>query len=234
MQQVLHIFRKEFKDYFISPIAYIVISIFLLITGWFFFMTFFIYDQAELRGFFQLLPLVFSFVIPAITMRLFSEELNVGSYETLLTLPVTAADIILGKFLAASAFVAAILLPTVSYPESIAFLGDLDAGPVLGGYIGALCLGSAFCAIGLFASSLTRNQIVAFILGMIICFSLATLDQMLFFFPGKIVAVISYLGANNHFENISKGIVDSRDLVYFLSVVFIALFATHLVLEEKK
>ena len=234
MRQVFHIFRKEFTDYFISPIAYIVISIFLLITGWFFFMTFFIYNQAEMRGFFQLLPLIFSFVIPAVTMRLFSEELNVGTYETLLTLPVTAADIILGKFLAAAAFVAAILLPTVSYPVFISFLGDLDKGPVLGGYIGALCLGGAFSAVGIFASSLTRNQIVAFIIGMIICFSLTTLDQMLFFFPGKIVAVISYLGAHNHFENIAKGIVDSRDILYFLSIVFIALFATSLVMEEKK
>lgn len=234
MQQVFHIFRKEFTDYFISPIAYIVISIFLLITGWFFFMTFFIYDQAELRGFFQLLPLIFSFVIPAVTMRLFSEELNVGSYETLLTLPVTATDIILGKFFAATAFVAAMLLPTVSFPVFIAFLGDLDPGPVIGGYVGALCLGGAFCAVGLFASSLTRNQIIAFIIGMVVCFSLTIVDQMLFFFPGKIVAIISYLGANSHFENIAKGIVDSRDLLYFFSVVFIALFATVLVMEEKK
>ena len=234
MQQVLHIFRKEFTDYFISPIAYIVISVFLLITGWFFFATFFIYDQAELRGFFQLLPFIFSFVIPALTMRLFSEELNVGSYETLLTLPVTTVDIILGKFLAATVFIAVMLMPTVSYPLFIAFLGDLDAGPVLGGYIGALCLGGAFCAVGLFASSLTRNQIIAFIIGMIICFTLAILDQMLIFFPGKIVAIISYLSAHNHFENIAKGIIDTRDLLYFLSVVFIALFATGLVMEEKK
>jgi len=234
MQQVLHIFRKEFKDYFISPIAYIVIAIFLVITGWFFFMTFFLYKQAELRGFFQLLPLIFSFVIPAVTMRLFSEEMNVGSYETLLTLPVSAVEIVLGKFFAATSFIAVMLLPTLLYPVSISFLGDLDWGPVLGGYIGALCLGGAFCAVGLFASSLTRNQIVAFIIAMIICFCLTTVDQMLFFFPRKIVAVLSYLGAGTHFENISKGIVDSRDLLYFLSLVFIALFATNLVLEEKK
>jgi ABC-2 type transport system permease protein len=234
MQQALTIFRKEFKDYFISPIAYIVISIFLLITGWFFFMTFFIYDQAELRGFFQLLPLIFSFVIPAITMRLFSEEMNIGSYETLLTLPVSAQEVILGKFLAAVAFVAAMLMPTLSYPVFISFMGELDWGPVLGGYIGALCLGGAFCAVGLFASSLTRNQIISFIIGMIICFCLTTIDQMLFFFPAKMVAVISSLGAGDHFENIARGILDSRDLLYFLSVVFIALSATRLVMEEKK
>ena len=234
MQQVLHIFLKEFKDYFVSPIAYIVISIFLLITGWFFFMTFFIYDQAELRGFFQLLPFIFSFVIPAVTMRLFSEEMNLGSYETLLTLPVSAWEVILGKFMAAVGFIAAMLLPTLSYPVFISFMGDLDWGPVLGGYIGALYLGGAFSAVGLFASSLTRNQIIAFIIGMIICFSLTTIDQMLFFFPVKMVDVISSLGAGDHFENIAKGIIDSRDLLYFLSVIFIALFATSLVMEEKK
>jgi ABC-2 type transport system permease protein len=234
MPQVLTIFRKEFKDFFISPIAYIVIAVFLLITGWFFFMSFFIYDQAELRGFFQLMPLVFSFVIPAVTMRLFSEEMNIGSYETLLTLPVSPIEVILGKFFAATTFIGAMLIPTLAYPVTISFLGDLDWGPVLGGYIGALCLGGAFCAIGIFASSLTRNQIIAFIVGMIICFCLSTIDHMLFFFPRKAVSIISYLGAGTHFENISKGIVDSRDLLYFLSLVFIALFATNLVLEEKK
>ena len=234
MHQVIRIFKKEFTDYFTSPIAYIVISIFLLVTGWFFFMTFFLYDQTELRSFFKLLPLTFSFVIPAVTMRLFSEETAVGSYETLLTLPVTAGNIVLGKFFAATAFVAAMLVPTLAYPLFISFLGDLDPGPVIGGYAGSIFLGAAFCAIGIFSSSLTRNQIVAFITAMAFCFALTILDQMLYFFPSKLVAVISYLGAHTHFENIAKGIVDSRDILYFLSVVFIALFATNLVLEEKK
>ncbi len=234
MQQTLQIFFKEFKDYFISPIAYIVIAIFLLITGWFFFMTFFLFGQAEMRGFFSLLPIVFSFVIPAVTMRLFSEEMNVGSYETLMTLPVSQKNVVVGKFLAATAFVGAMLLPTVAYPVCISFLGDLDWGPVIGGYVGAMCLGASFCAIGLFASSLTRNQIIAFIIGMVICFALTMFDQMLFFFPRNLVGFISYLGAQFHFENIAKGIVDSRDLLYFLSVVFIALFGTHIVLEEKR
>ena len=149
MQQVAHIFRKEFSTYFLSPIAYIVISIFLLVTGWFFFTTFFILNQADLRNFFSMLPIIFAFVIPAVTMRLFSEELNVGSYETLLTLPVTYLDVVLGKFLAAVAFVAAMLLPTGLYAVTVFFLGQLDWGPVVGGYIGALLLGGAFSAIGL-------------------------------------------------------------------------------------
>ncbi len=233
MKQVFHILGKEFRTYFVSPIAYIVISIFLLITGWFFFMTFFLFDQADLRNFFGLLPIIFSFVIPAITMRLFSEELNVGSYEILLTMPVTFRQVVLGKFLASIVFVAAMLVPTLAYPVSVSFLGELDWGPVIGGYIGAMLLGAAFSAIGLFASSLTRNQIVAFITGMAICFSLTLIDKMLFFLPQLLLGFLQYLGADFHFRNISKGILDSRDVLYFLSVSFIGLYGTHLSLREK-
>jgi ABC-2 type transport system permease protein len=234
MHQALLIFKKEFKDYFTSPIAYIVIAIFLLLTGWLFFSTFFVYDQVDLRRFFNLLPFLFAIVVPIITMRLFSEELNVGSYELLLTMPVTHRDIILGKFFAGSALVAAILLPTVSYPIFISFLGDLDWGVVIGSYLGALLLGGAYAAIGLFASSLTRNQIIACIVGMIICAVLAIVDKMLFFFPQPILSTVAYISAATHFENISKGIVDSRDLIYFFSVIFLGLYATQLVMQEKK
>ncbi len=233
MQQVVNIFSKEFRDYFISPIAYIVISIFLLVTGWFFFTTFFLINQANLRNFFGLLPIMFSFIIPAITMRLFAEELNVGSYEILITMPVTFVDIILGKFLASVLFVAAILVPTLAYPVFISFLGQLDWGPVVGGYLGAVLLGAAYSAIGLFASSLTRNQIIAFIFGTVICFSLTLIDKMLFFVPQSLVGIIGYLGADLHFQNISRGIIDSRDILYFLSIIFIGLYFTHLTLQEK-
>ncbi|MFZ7111835.1 MAG: ABC transporter permease subunit [Desulfatiglandales bacterium] len=234
MQQAVKILTKEFKGYFLSPTAYILISIFLLVTGWFFFATFFLLNQASLRNFFDLLPFIFSFVIPAITMKLFSEELKSGSYEVLLTLPITLMDVILGKFLAGVVFVAAMLLPTLAYPISVSFLGNLDWGPVLGGYIGAILLGSAFSAIGLWASSLTRNQITAFIIAMVICFALTLIDKMLFFLPQSMLGVLQYIGAGFHFENISKGILDSRDILYFLSVVFIALYGVHLVLQEKK
>lgn len=233
MRQVIHIFIKEFRGYFVTPIAYIVISIFLIVTGWFFFSTFFLFNQASLRNFFDLLPLIFSFIIPAVTMRLFSEELNVGSYEILLTLPVTYHDVILGKFIAAVAFVAAMLAPTLAYPISISFLGKLDWGPVAGGYIGAIFLGAAYAAVGLLASSLTRNQIIAFIIGTAICISLTLIDKMLFFFPRTLLPFLEYLGADFHFQNISKGIIDSRDLLYFLSVIFISLYGTHLAMQEK-
>ncbi|HPI92140.1 MAG TPA: ABC transporter permease subunit [Deltaproteobacteria bacterium] len=234
MAQAMNIFAKEFKDYFVTPIAYIVICIFLLITGWFFFATFFIADQASLRSFFAMLPIVFPFVIPAVTMRLFSEELHIGSLEMLLTLPVRLNDVIMGKFLACVAFVAVMLIPTLSYALWASFLGDLDWGPVIGGYLGAVLLGSAYSAIGIFASTTTRNQIVAFITGMVICFGLSFIDKMLFFFPAPVLSFFHYLGSSSHFENIAKGIVDTRDIIYFLSVIFVALYGSHLLMQSKR
>jgi ABC-2 type transport system permease protein len=233
MMQIITITKKELKDYFISPIAYIVISIFLLLIGWFFFSTFFLVGQASMRNFFNLLPPVFSFVVPAVTMRLFSEEFNVGSYETLLTLPVTFNDVIIGKFLAGLLFIGAILLSTLTYPLIIAGLGDLAWGPVLGGYLGAMFLGAAFTAIGIFASSLTRNQIIAFIVGAVICFGLTLLDKMLFLVPEDLLKTVAYLGATTHFDNIAKGIIDSRDILYFASIVVIGLYGANLAMQEK-
>lgn len=233
MRQAIHIFKKEFRTYFVSPIAYIVIAIFLLVTGWFYFATFFLYNQANLRNFFALLPIIFSFVIPAVTMRLVSEELNIGSYEILLTMPVTFTDVVTGKFLASVAFVAAMLIPTFAYPITVTALGQLDWGPVVGGYVGAVLLGASFSAIGLFASALTRNQIIAFIIAMAICFCLTLIDKMLFFLPRSLLGILTYLGADFHFQNISKGIIDSRDIIYFLSVSFNGLYAAHLALQEK-
>ena len=233
MRQVAHIFRKEFSAYFISPIAYIVISIFLLVTGWFFFATFFLFNQANLRTFYTLLPVVFAFVIPAITMRLISEELNIGSDEILLTMPVTYGDVILGKFLASVALIMAMLIPTLAYPLTVSFMGQLDWGPVVGGYVGAVFLGAAFSAVGLFASALTRNQIIAFIIGLAICFTLTLIDKMLFFLPQSLLGVFSYLGADVHFQNIAKGIIDSRDILYFASVCFVGLFGAHLALHQQ-
>jgi ABC-2 type transport system permease protein len=166
-------------------------------------------------------------------MRLFSEEFNTGSYELLLTLPVSSLNIILGKFLAAAAFAAIMLLPTIFYAIFISFLGDLDWGPVIGGYIGAVLMGAAFSAIGLFASSITRNQIIAFIAGMSLCFLLTLLDKILFFLPESALNFFQFLGADFHFRNISKGVIDSRDLLYFISICFVMLYSTNLVIQEK-
>ncbi|MBN2808940.1 MAG: ABC transporter permease subunit [Deltaproteobacteria bacterium] len=234
MSGAVTVFRKELRGFFFSPIAYIVITTFLLLSGWFFFSTFFLYNQAELRNFFSQLPIIFAFIVPAVTMRLFSEELNTGSFELLSTLPVTDSSIVVGKFLASLLFIALMLLPTIAYAFSAALLGDLDWGPVCGGYFGSLLLAGAYAGIGLFASSLTKNQIIAFILGMALCFMLTIFDRMLFFVPESILSVVAYLGSTTHFQNISRGIVDTRDLLYFLSIIFLALYATSFVLKEKR
>ena len=166
-------------------------------------------------------------------MRLWAEERKSGTIELITTLPVTDTALILGKFLAAVVFVAAALVPTLSYPVFISFLGELDWGPIIGGYLGAILLGGAYAAVGLFASTITRNQIIAFIVGMGICFLLTLIDKMLFFFPPFLLGVVGLLGADVHFSNIAKGIIDSRDILYFLSVIFIGLYAAHLAIEDK-
>ena len=185
MMQMTHIAVKEFKDYFISPIAYIVIGLFLMLTGWFFFSTFFIFDRADLRGFFGLLPTIFSFVIPAITMRLFSEEMNVGSYETLLTLPVSLWRHCPWKVPCSPwIYLLPCFYPTLAYPLFISLVGECGSRALWqAGISETILLAGAYCSLGLFASSLTRNQIVAFILGASMCFTLTVIDKMLFFLP---------------------------------------------------
>jgi ABC-2 type transport system permease protein len=235
MENIKLIMKKEFKSYFVSPIAYIVISIFLIVIGWLFYSTFFLNRQANLTQFFSMLPITFAFIVPAITMRLFSEEINVGTYELLVTLPIKFQDIILGKFLSGVAFIGVMLAPTLFYAISTAFLGTLDWGPVLGGYIGAMLLGASFTAIGLLASALTRNQVVAFIMGMAICFFLTLMSEFIvYFLPEWLVGTIGFLSANQHFQNIAKGVLDSRDIIYFASLCFVALYGANLIMKEKK
>ena len=233
-QTTWNIFRKEFKTFFVSPIAYIVIVIFLIVVGWFFFSPFFLIGRADLRDFFSLLPIVLVFIIPAITMRLFSEEFSIGSYEILSTLPVTQIDILLGKYLAALAFVMVMLAPTVSYPLFISNLGELDWGPVLGGYLGAIFLSGVYTAIGLFASSITKNQIIAFIAALAIMFFFYFIDKAIVLMPAFLAGFLQFLGVDYHFKNIAKGLIDSRDLVYFLSVSAAALSVTYIAMQERQ
>jgi len=236
MKKTLIILKKELKDYFLSPVGYIVITIFLCISGWLFFSNFFLYNQADMRIFFSFLPMTFAFIIPAVTMRLFSEELNLGSYEIIHTMPVTLTEIIMGKFLASVAFVAAMLFPTLLYCITVSLLGNLDWGVVLGGYFGALLLGASFSAVGIFFSSLTKNQIVACITAMAACFIMTLFDSgsALMFVPSGLVNFFQFLAADYHFNNIAKGILDTRDILYFMSVCFLGIYLTMLSLSEKK
>ncbi len=227
------IYKREFKTFFTSPGAYIIISLFLIITGWFFFASFFLEGRADMRNFFALLPIIFAFSIPAVAMRLFSEEFKSGSFEILKTLPVSDLDIITGKYLASLLFALIMLAPTLVYPVFISTLGDLDWGPVIGGYIGAIFLAGAFSAIGVFASSTTKNQVVAFIISASICFFLTVINQSLVFLPAFLTGFLQYLSTSYHFSNVAKGIIDSRDIIYFLTLIFITLYATHLINKER-
>jgi len=233
MGAVAAVFAREWRGYFVSPIAYIVIGVFLLITGWFFFTPFFLLDPASLRSFFSLLPYVLAFVVPAVTMRLFAEEKSAGSLETLLTLPVRVSQVVVGKFLAAWAFCGAMFVPTLAYAATAALLGDLDLGPVAGGYLGALLLAASYAAIGLVCSCTTRNQIIAFIVACAACFGLTVADKILFFLPPGLLGVVGYLGADTHFQNIAKGVIDSRDVLYFMSICFIGLYGAAMAAESR-
>ncbi len=231
---VLGLIKKELYSYFYSPIAYVVMVIYLIFSGWFFFSRFFLYGQLELRAYFSMAPLLLMFLAPAITMRLLSEELNSGSFEMLMTLPVSITQMLMGKFLAALAFLAITLAVTLSYPITIATLGPLDWGAVWAGYFGLLLLGGAYLAIGLLSSSLTKNQIVAFILGFAACFLLFLMDKILLFIPAPLVGLFQYLGSDYHFQNFSRGVIDSKDVIYFLSILVVTLAGTRLILARRK
>ncbi len=227
------IMKKELQAYFISPIAYIVITIFLIFTGFFFFKDFFYFGQSEMRNFFQLLPLMLAFVVPAITMRLFSEERHSGSLEILLTLPVTTRDVVLGKFFAGTLFVMIMIAPTLIYAITVFIVGSPDYGPIIGGYLGTILLGASYVSIGILTSSLSRNQIIAFMIGFAACFTLWLIDKIVFFLPNAL-SILDYFGSDYHFENISRGIIDSRDIVYFLSVTIISILLTVKILDERR
>ena len=215
------IMKRELGTYFSSPIAYIVTGLFLIISGVMFFTAFYLQNRASLRNLFSLLPMVLSFFIPALTMRLFSEEKKSGSIETLLTLPVTEFDIVLGKTLAAFITSVVMIAPTVLYLIGILPFGKPDAGPIVCGYIGALFLCAAYSAVGVFASSITKNQIIAFFTAFIICIVLTMISEFLIFLPGPIVGFLQFISANQHFTSISRGIIDTRDLLYFISLTAI-------------
>ncbi len=228
------IMKRELKSYFTAPVAYIVTGLFLLITGFVFYSTFFLYDRAELRRFFALLPIMLSFVIPALTMRIFAEERRVGSIETLMTLPVTEVDVVAGKYLASFLSTLIMLAPTLLYIIPVEIFGSPDYGPIVGGFIGSIFLSAAFTAIGVFATSITKNQIVAFFTGAIICIILAGMDRFLVLLPGPVANFLNLISAGEHFTSISRGILDTRDLLYFISLTALFLTATVQVQKNAK
>ncbi|EPF31315.1 hypothetical protein HMPREF9194_01660 [Treponema maltophilum ATCC 51939] len=228
------IVKRELGAYFTGAVGYIVIGLFLLISGFLFFNVFFLENRAELRRFFSTLPVLFAFFIPAVTMRLFAEERKSGSLETLMTLPVSSVDVVMGKFWASLAFTSVMIAPTLVYALTASLFGSLDAAPVVCGYLGAVFLAAAFCSVGLFASASTKNQIVAFFIGWALCILLALIDQFLLFLPARLANFLGYLSAGSHFTSVSRGIVDSRDLVYFVSLTAVFLTLTVKTIDSRR
>jgi ABC-2 type transport system permease protein len=237
--------KKELANFFSSVIGYIVIIIFLLITGlflWVFPSDFNIleYGYAQMDGLFVVGPYVFLFLIPAISMRSFADENKSGTIELLLTKPITDFTIIMAKFGAAFILLVIALIPTLSYYFSVNYLGfplgNIDSGAVFGSYIGLLLLGTAFIAIGLFASSITSNQVVAFILAVFLSGFFYTGFEFIYQLDwfGSADLIIKSIGIFEHYSSVSRGVVDTRDLIYFLSLISLFLFLTKFSLQSRK
>jgi ABC-2 type transport system permease protein len=237
------IFFKELKVFFNSLIAYLVISVFLFLAGLFFWLypdtNIIDYGFADMGSFFSICPYVFLFLIPAICMKMFSEEYRLGTFELLFTKPLSTLDVVLGKYLACLSIVFLALLPTFIYVVSLYFLGNpvgnIDLSATFGSYLGLLFLASAFVSIGIFCSALTQNQIVAFIASAILCyFFYDGISQIGSLITGNIGYWIEYLGIAYHFEAISRGVLDTRDLIYYLSFTAIFLLLATLVINKKR
>ncbi len=241
---MLSILKKEVNTFFSSLIGYIVIGVFLVTMGLFLwvFPDTNLLDRgyASMDFFFGFAPNIFLFLIPAITMRTFAEEQQTGTIEFLATRPVTDLDIIIGKYLASLILVSFAILPTFLYYFTIYRLGspvgNVDSGAVWGSYFGLFFLGAVFVAIGIFASSITNNQIVAFIIGVFLCFFLYLGFDFLSSLPtfiGRVDYIVEMFGIDFHYRSISRGILDTRDFVYFLSIIVIFIGLTKLMLERR-
>jgi len=239
------IFFKEIHSFFSSIMGYLSIAIFLIVIGlfsWVFTDTSILDGRyANLDQLFSMAPFVFMFLIPAITMRTFAEEKQNGTLEFLYTKPVSEWHIILGKYFACLVLVFFSLLPTVIYYYTVHQLGspvgNIDSGAILGSYIGLFFLAAVFTAIGFFASSLSTNQIVSFIMAVFFCFFMYLAFQYLSKLPiffGKTDSIVKDLGVNNHYISMSKGKIDSRDMIYFLSVIGFFIYLTHVSLSKRK
>jgi len=233
MNRAKAVFKKEFLSYFNSTIGYLYLIVFTALNFWLFFRGFFLMPETDLRPMFSMFPILFIIFIPAITMRLWAEEKKLGTVEILFTLPIRTEEIILGKFLAAISFFGISLLLTLPLPLILSFLGNLDWGRTISGYIGAFLLGSTFISLGMFLSGFTRNQIVAFILTATLCFLFYIIGEnvIISFLPGFWADLFSVLSVKTHFESIARGVIDLRDLIYYLSFIGLFIYANYLHLE---
>lgn len=237
MREIWAIFRKEMKTYFNSPIAFLVIASFLVITNWLFFdygdYPFFAINLADIRGLFDYGSIVLLFFAPAIAMRLIAEEKHRQTLELLVTMPVTDTQVILGKYFSTLAVFGLILAGMLVAPLTISLIGDLDGGIVFTSYVGFFLLGAAYLALGMAASSFTKNQIVAYIVGLIIISALFLLNGIASG-GGFFSTLLEQLSIRFHYQNFFRGVLDSRDVLYFLSLTAIGLVISSSALASRK
>ena len=236
------VIKRELSAYFGSPLAYVVIVIFLLLCGFFTFSVSRFYEmgQADLRAFFQWHPWIFLFLVPAVGMRLWSDERRSGTIELMLTLPITLPEIILGKFLAAWLFIGIALCLTFPLILTVIYLGNPDLGAIFCAYFGSFMMAGAYLSVGSMTSSLTRNQVVSFIVSVVICLFLVlagwppVTDILSGWAPLWLIDVISGFSFMPHFTSMERGVLDLRDLAYYLSVIFFMLFANGVILQNRR
>lgn len=242
MNRTFAIMRRELMGYFSTPLAYVFIVIFLVLTSTFTFYlgNFYERGQADLSPFFSFHPWLYLFLVPAISMRLWAEERKTGSIELLMTLPIEPWEAVLGKFLAAWAFTGLALGLTFPIWITVNYLGDPDNGVIVAAYLGSLLMAGGFLAVGAFISATTKNQVIAFILSVVACFGLLlagfslVLDLFSSWAPQALVDAIASLSFLTHFANISKGVIDLRDLVYFSVLIAVFLYANTIILQLRK
>lgn len=234
MKNMIMIARKELRAYFASPIAYVVIGAFLAIMGVFFWWLVALGREASLRWVLQDMVFTLLFVAPALTMRLLAEEQQSGTIELLLTLPVRDWQVVLGKFLASLAVFGAMLGLTLYYPSILFVFGNPDPGAIIGGYVGLMLLGAAFLSIGLFTSSLTRNQVVAALLGFGVMLILWLIDIAGRLFGPPVSDVVAYLSLSEHYFDFVRGVIDTRDVTYYLSMIAAFLFLSVQTLQSRR
>lgn len=231
--------KREFRSYFLSPIAYVVGAVFLVLGGYMFFQSAFLdvgqQAEARLNRYFGMLPMYFLILVPLISMRLWSEERKLGTLELLLTFPCSTSNLILGKFLGALIFVATLLALTLIYPFTMSMFGPLDWGPVICGYLGALLLAGAYLALGMFISSLTRDQIIAAIATIVVLFLLYYVPQLAaYFLPKSWIEPVTMVSPVTHFMSIARGVLDLGDLIFYSAFIALFLFLNNITLEMRK
>jgi ABC-2 type transport system permease protein len=215
--------------------AYIFLVIFAVVSGYFFTNTFFLFGQSDLRVLFDMIPLVYLFFIPAVSMGLIARENNIGTMETISTLPLNTYEFVIGKFLAGFCLILLGLLATSIHFITLVSVGtNIDYGAIFSGYLGLALMGATFTSIGIYASSVTDNQVVAFIIGVFLVLVFYMLDKTLVFAPQSIVGIIQFLAVDYHLSNISRGVIDSRNIIYFLSMIGFFIYLTIQTLEVRR